>query len=626
MNYEYTDGFVCIRQATAVRKLFWRRLSTMKKIFSLALAVLMVFGLFTFTGCGKKDDDDKGAIIQMYLSAFPTNLDPTETAYGSADNAKLFGLLYEGLYTMNAKGELKKALADEVEYYVDPRDNTLKLEISLKTSRWSDGIIVDADDFVYAWQRLLSPSADHAAAALLYPIKNAKNVKEGLCSVNDLGVCAIKDNVIQIAFEKDFTNVEYFLRRLASPALVPLREDNASKFDDPDNIDYLWEASSTLGLPLTNGAFKYKKLSNKSIELERNLHYNNVSASEDNPVDKVVKPYQLITLLSEGSSADDQLERYQNKEIFYINLSEADESTIEKVGKVEQNDIPSVYTYFFDTTSELFSDARVRKALSIALDREHINSLTGRKTKAAEGIVPFGIDDTTEKTEFRKENGKQFVPTGDIEAAKALLAEAGVKKGSFTIEYNKERSYERDIAEYCKSVWKELGFTVKTDGKTALYMSKIVSGKTLTTGTNRIVGMDFQCTTSDAYSMLVGFSTKYNGSAVDLSVDEITYTSTSFTGFADEEYDAVCDEIVSAMNNDTRADAMHRAETMLIDKSPIIPLFCNVDVYASRDLSKIKSDMFGAWNFTKVSQKNYRNYLPEDETVPETENAEADAE
>lgn len=593
----------------------------MKKIFALTLALLMVFSLFTFTGCGKKDDDDKGAIVQMYLSAFPTNLDPTEAMYGSADNAKLFGLLYEGLYSMNAKGELKKALADEVEYYVDPRDNTLKLEISLKTSRWSDGIIVDADDFVYAWQRLLAPESEHSAASLLYPIKNAKNVKEGLCSVNDLGVCAIKDNVLQIAFEKDFTNVEYFLRRLASPALVPLREDNATKFDDPENIDYLWDASSTIGLPLTNGAFKYRKLSNKSMELERNLHYNNVSASEDNPVDKVVTPYQLITLFSEGSSADDQLERYQNKEIFYINLSEAKTETIETAGKVEQDAIPSVYTYFFDTTSELFADARVRKALSVALDRDHINSLTGRKTKAAEGLIPFGIDDTTEKTEFRKENGNQFVKTGDMEAAKALLSDAGVKKGSITLEYNKDRAYERDIAEYCKSVWKELGFTVKTEGKTSLYMTKLVSGKTLTTGTNRIVGMDFQCVTPDAYGMLVGFSTKYSGAAVDLSVDELTYTTTSLTGFADEEYDAVCDEIVSAMNNADRADAMHRAETLLLDKAPVMPLFCNVDVYASRDLSKIKSDMFGAWNFTKMSQKNYRKYLPEAEVVDTTDDA-----
>lgn len=334
----------------------------------------------------------------------------------------------------------------------------------------------------------------------------------------------------------------------------------------------------------------------------------------DNPVDKVVKPYQLVTLLSEGDTADDQIDRYLNGDIFYINLSAASAETIEKAGKVTQTDIPSVYTYFFDTTSELFSDERVRQALSIALDREHINSLTGRDTKAAEGIIPFGVDDTTEKTEFREEGGNLFVPTGDMETAKALLKEAGVTKGSFTIEYNSTRSYERDIAEYAKSVWKELGFTVQTSGKNDRYLSGFITGSTpLTTGTARVIGMDFQCITPDAYGMLMGFSTQYSGGAVDLSQEEVTFTTGNITGFSDPEYDAVCDEIAGALNNESRAEAMHKAEELLVKKSPIIPLFCNVDIYASRDLSNIEQDAFGGKNFTKVKQKNYEKYLPEEE-------------
>ena len=113
-----------------------------------------------------------------------------------------------------------------------------------------------------------------------------------------------------------------------------------------------------------------------------------------------------------------------------------------------------------------------------------------------------------------------------METAKALLEDAGVTKGSFTIEYNSARSYERDIAEYAKSVWKELGFTVQTSGKNDRYLSGFITGSTsLTTGTARVIGMDFQCITPDAYSMLMGFSTQYSGGAVDLSQEEITFTS-----------------------------------------------------------------------------------------------------
>ena len=77
----------------------------MKKILALVLAAVMLSSMLLIGGCGKKDDDDKGAIIQMFLSSMPATLDPTAAQYGSADNAKLFGLLYEGLYTINEKGE-----------------------------------------------------------------------------------------------------------------------------------------------------------------------------------------------------------------------------------------------------------------------------------------------------------------------------------------------------------------------------------------------------------------------------------------------------------------------------------------------------------------------------------------
>lgn len=600
----------------------------MKKILALVLALVMLATVVSFAGCAKKEEEDKGAIIQMYLSAFPNNLDPTAVSYGTADNAKFFGLLYEGLFKIDEDGKLENVLADEYEYYVDARDNTLKLEITLDDSRWSDGIVVDADDFVYSWQRLLSPDFDNPAAALLYPIKNAKAVKEGLCSINDLGVCAVKDDVIQITFEDYFTNIEYFIRRLASPALVPLREDNAAKFDDVTNIDYMWETSATAALPLTNGAFKYKQCTNKTILLERNAHYKDASSDSGARSDKEVTPYQLVTLLSEGDNAEEQIERYLNGDIFYINLSTADTETIEQAGKTVTTDIPSVYTYFFDTTSKTFSDARVRKALSIALDREYINSLTGMKTKAAEGIVPFGIEDTTEGTSFRKVGGNLFVsgnmagelPVGDIETAKALLKEAGVTKGSFTLEFNKDVKYEQQIAEYARKVWKELGFTVNTSGKNAKYMSAFASGKTAIIGTGKVIGMDFQCTTPDAYGMLVGFSAEYAGGKIDISTNDVEYTDGHITGFADAEYDNICDEIVGALNNKTRAEALHRAEEYIVDKSPVVPLFCNVDVYASKQLSNIDADMFGSKDFTKVEQKNYQKYLPvevEEEVVAE---------
>lgn len=617
----------------------------MKKILAFALAAVMLFSSFALVGCSDSESEDKGPIVQVYLADLPTTLDPTAVSYGSVENVKLFGLLYEGLFTIDEDGKLENAVADEYEFYVDPLDNTLKLEITLGGTRWSDSTPVVADDFVYAWQRLLKPGTNNVNAALLYPIKNARAVKEGTCSINDLGVCSVKDRVLQISFEKDFVNVEYFLRRLASPALVPLKENSATKFDDPDNIDYLWSVADEVNaIPVTNGAFKIKKINAATLELERNIHYRDVSTVEDNAADKVVKPHKLITLYSAGKNAEAQLERFNSKSseheerIFYLNLSSADEETIKSAGKnVEQTSVPSTYTYFFDTTSEIFSDARVRKALSVALDRDYINSLTGRDTEKAEGIVPFGVEDTMQKTDFREEGGNLYkysatkvdeLRVGDIETAKALLKEAGVTKGKITIEYNNQRAYEKPVAEYVRRVWQELGFTVVASGKNGKFINNIASGSTvLTTGENRVVGMDFQCVTPDAYGMLLAFSEKYAGTAVDLTSDEISY-SANFTGFADEEYDAICDEIVSALSYEDRAKAMHKAEEYLVENAPAIGLFNNVDVYASNNLKKISSDKFGRKNFTEVTMKDYKKYLPEEEDVaaPDASEEETDAE
>ncbi len=608
----------------------------MKKFFALVLAAVMLFSAISLVGCSsnKKGDTDKGAQIQMYLCDYPTNLDPTAVSYGSQEQIKLFGLLYEGLFTIDEKGELDELVADEYTYYVDPLDNTLKLEITVRKTRWSDGVPVDADDFVYAWQRLLRPENNNPAAALLYPIKNAKAVKEGLCSVNDLGVCAVKDNVIQISFEHDFMNIEYFLRRLASPALVPLREDNATKFDDVNNLDYTWDASTTVGLPITNGAFKYKKLNTDTMELERNLHYDNVSQIEDNAPDKVVKPHMLITLYSEGKDAEEQMERFNNGEAFFVNLSSATPAVIEAAGKdVKQEAVPSTYTYFFDTTSELFSDAKVRKALSIAVDRDYINSLTGIDTKTAEGLVPYGIDDTMEDTSFREAGGNVYdyktgkdgeLAVGDIEGAKALLKEAGVSGGDIVIEYNNERRYERDIAEYVRKVWQKLGFKVTATGRNGKFVYGVISGDTFKTGEARVLGMDFQSITPDAYGMLMSFSSEFGGGKVDVTLPEITY-SANFTGYNDAEYDAICAEIVDATGYEDRAAAMHKAEEYLAESVPAMGLFYNVDVYVvSNKLSKLDKDMFGGRNFTKVSMKDYKKYLPEEE-VPVVVDDEAEA-
>ena len=152
-------------------------MKTIRKALAVFLAVLMLSGLAVlFSSCSNVSEENPGAIIEIYMP-YTVSLDPA-VAYADADSAKLLPLLYQGLTTIDKNGRLKGALADEWEEYTN-RDGEHVLEIKLKTTHWSDGTLVTADDFINSWERMLDPAFNCEAAALLFPIKNAAAVKSG---------------------------------------------------------------------------------------------------------------------------------------------------------------------------------------------------------------------------------------------------------------------------------------------------------------------------------------------------------------------------------------------------------------------------------------------------------------
>ena len=136
----------------------------MKKLLSMLMSAALLVSLLA--GCSGSTDEeeeekekevDKGAEINMYVGERPSDLDPGKLIFNS-DAWQYMSLIYEGLFTLDSNGKAVAAVADEWESEVDERDGKLKLYITLKSTRWSDGIPVDADDFIFAWKRILQPS------------------------------------------------------------------------------------------------------------------------------------------------------------------------------------------------------------------------------------------------------------------------------------------------------------------------------------------------------------------------------------------------------------------------------------------------------------------------------------
>ncbi len=558
----------------------------LKKFLALLLSALMLTSMLAACGGDKEEEEeveeevDKGAVIDMYFGARPDDFDPTVFATNS-DKYQITSLLYEGLTGIDKKGKLVKVGAADWEYEIDEREDELKLTIKLAGKKWSDGISVRADDYVYAWRKILAPSNDNPAAALLYPIKNAKKVKSGEVTA-DIGVSAVNESTLEIFFEDREADVEYFLRCLASPMLVPLREDKADKPDWSNQLNYL----------VTNGPFVIKSMSDDRIIVERSVHYNSLRADQD--IDTYVRPHKLIIHFVDDATA---IEMYNSKDIvekyFYVGEFSKETFAQNKANIKSDSDL-TTYTYYFNTKNDILSSADTRKALSAALDRNEIAKLRGNGAEAATGLVPSGVKNSGTKDDFRAKAGNVIKYDG------AKVA----KKGNITLIYNEERSYEKEIAEYAKKQWDGLGVKTTLKGVAGAEIDDIIKS-----GEFDVIGADIVSLTDDAFGYVVPFGVEYSGTFVDVTNPDVFYNP-HFTGYVNEEYNAKIKEIVelnekSAKN---RAKLLVEAEKMLMADAPVAPLFFEKASYmVSKDLSKFEVDYRGAKDFKEAKLKNYKD-------------------
>lgn len=575
---------------------------------TLCLLLCLVMTALTFASCGKTDDSDKGAIIPCYFSNEITNFDP---AYALHDEAatKILGLIYEGLVRMDANGKVQKALAKSWKYTSNPDDDYYMLEVELKNTCWSDGRQVSADDFVFAWKRLLEPEFSSEAASLLYEIKNARAVKNGDMSIDDLGLYAADTTLLQIQFETDI-DYELFIERCASIALVPLREDTVVKLVD-------WASNSAT--MCTNGPYNVKSYkAGNSLEFERSVYY--YRDIDNDALTKYVLPYRFTVDFT--MDADAQLAAYEAGTIFYdSDLPLASRAAY--ADKVELADTLSTHTYVFNTEKAPFDKAEVRRALSLALDRDAIVNIV-TYANAAGGFIPTAAFDTKSGTSFREVGGSLIASTADVASAKSLLSSAGVSSGSFTLTI-RPNQVDRAVAEYCVGVWEQLGFkvTVKELGSEYYLENDYDQWADLFENAYRagdfdVIAID-QYSSTDAFSVLSSYSLPFSGSAMDLAGRDYSQVP-HVGGYSSEAYDAKIEEAYVEKDRASRATILHDAEKMLVEDMPAIPLFEYQDAYvASKDLSGIKNTYEGYKDFRKTKLKDYQKYLASETEAPVAE-------
>ncbi|MBR7142902.1 MAG: peptide ABC transporter substrate-binding protein [Clostridia bacterium] len=530
----------------------------MKKVLALVLGVLMV--LSAFSGCALTLDTlefQKRGANPVYFGAEPIGFDPIKNA--DIASLRYLTMHHMGLYVVNEKGKVVESLCTGIKW--DDEDPN-KMIISLAESRWTDGSYLNADDFIYAWKRVLDPANESPYAHLFFEVLNAKNYYEGKVSIDDVGILALDDYTIEVEFEGKGSTV--FENMLSCAVFYPLREDTTAAANDwytrpavmiGSGAGYVsaWDKGKTLAVAQSNYFItRYKKY----------------FLSKDEGKDAYQIGFSVVANKTEEELAD----MFVNEQLLF--MAEVPQAVYEKVeatGWTKSVAADATATVFFNYSKNKF-DAQTRKALSLALDRNALASGSVLAQSAATAFVPNTISDVkTNKSDFRKAGGALISASADTAAKQALSGNAP----SFTLTVIDNSSWV-SLGEKMAQQW-EANLGAKVTVKALDYDDFVKAEKN---GNYEAILVPFNALFDDAYGMLERF---------------LSYSGFNTTGYADEAYDKMIADALACETKKDRVAAMHEAEKYLVEQMAAIPVVFMKYVYAvNPHLSDISVTASGA--------------------------------
>lgn len=506
----------------------------------LCLILAVVLAVSMFTGCTKKET---GAEISVCVGSEPATIDPALNT--AVDGATYIIHAFEGLYALDKDKLPQLAQAKECKVSEDKLTYTITLRDDLK---WSDGKALKASDYIYSWRRAVDSKTASEYAYMFDVIKGAVDITAGKAAKDTLGAKAIDDKTIEITL---VAPCPYFKELLAFPTYNPVREDIVSK-----NESWATEAATYVG----NGPYKLQSWTHDSeLVFVKNENYYNV--------DKLGPKTIKFVLMSEDNAI---LSAFKNGDILFADSMPNDEIDAWK-SSPEFFKEGQLGTYFvcFNTKKAPFDNVKVRKALSLAIDRNYICEKIGKAGQVpASAYVPIGLSGKDTTKEFRTEGGDYYsVKSADYAAnvaeAKKLLSEAGFPDGknfpTFEYIYNTGTGHQA-IAEALQNMW-----------KTELNITCTLSSQEWNVFINSRQKGDYSVARH-------GWLADYNDPVSFLDM----WVSTSGNNDAkwkNADYDKEIATIKSTDDREIRYTAMHKAEDILMSEMPISPIYYYVDIY-----------------------------------------------
>jgi ABC-type transport system substrate-binding protein len=537
-------------------------------------SVLVVFSLLLAVGCGKggfskRTNEGKENVFRYPISASPTTLDPAMVQDG--DTIDLLQQTFEGLTTWGTDNKVQPNLAERWDISPDGTTYTFHIRHGVK---FHSGRELTADDFKYSWERACDPELKSVTPAeYLGDIVGVKemvnqNSKKSpyyrppnLPRLTELsGVKVIDPYTLEVKIDKPRA---YFLGKLTYMVSFVVDKDVAQKGK---------EIRSVAGM-IGTGPFKM-------------LRYD----EGQKVVQTAFKDYHggapLIETIERPVIGDPQqrLNRYKNGELDLVRLERQDVKALQEdpqfKDQVKFFDRPSTYYVGFNQIMYApFKDARVRRAFSMAIDRQWIvQQVLGGINKEANSIVPPGVDGYRESA--------KALPF-DVEGAKKLLAEAGYPDPSKmpAVDFFC-RSEQRDVTAVAEAIQgqlrKNLGLQVNL---------KPMAWQPYLDKNNK--------------DQLPMFHMRWAADYLDpqnfLSNMLATGAPENHVGWSNPDFDRLCAEADVMQDHEKRMATYAKAEDIALQEAPWDPIYFQKDAeLISPRVSGLRESLFGHLPHTTV--------------------------
>ena len=513
------------------------------KLISLLLCTVMATTMLAGCKSGKSDmqsnnsategssgsSDNAGGKLSIAVSGGSEDSMNINTAKsGTLEGLSACRHLYEGLYKLDASGNLVLGQAKDEKVSDDGLTYTFTLRDDIT---WSDGVAVKAEDFIYGWQYLKDSAGDYSS--LLSMISDAKAADDKTLVLTLSYPCAYLPSV------------------LAFPSAYPVRKDITEKYGeayatDPEKAVY-------------NGAYEVAEWTHQESMVmkarEDYYDYSSIGVGE-----------LTWELMSDPST---MLASYQSGDIVY-----ADSYPEEAAASLKDNGLHftsgyNTYTIMFnvsDSGPEVLKDQRVRKALSLAVDRKRLVDIRALNDEIATTYTPSGLTNSDGK-EFNTTVEKWFDPDQyekNCEEAKQLLAEAGYRDGAGfpSLSYIVNNDDRKEVAETIVNDWKEvLGINSVTVEESE--------------------GFFAQRENKDYDMAYFGWYMDYP------DISNILYTMTTDSGndagYSNENYDKAYEAAIAETDEAKQWRDYAECETVLSQDIPVVPLLHSQSSYLFDD-------------------------------------------